>query len=210
MLETIQEAEDSIEAALFRIRSVGIPDPAIAQALEFLAPRGFRPVVELREDDRKKRRTDSADNWQPATGEIRIYFEPSKEEPAPSEAKPASPASDSKTEEMLQALEEAETTAGRTFVSLKWFRDEFLPAKGFSWAQTSDDRQAMLAKAIADGAILTSKVANPRAPLYPTTTIKVNRQRQPGTATQPASRFRPVRVSGEPLSATLLRDRGSR
>jgi len=216
MLKTIQETEDSIESALFHIRSIGKSDPTISQVLDFLAPRGFRPVVELLEDNRKKRRTASADNWQPATGEIRIYFEPSEEAtpasnaetPSHSDPNPAL-ASDSRMSEMVTALEEAETSDGRTFIALKWFRDEFLPSKGYAWAQKPDERQAVLAKAISEGSILTGKVANPRAPLYPTTTIKVNRQRQQRSS-MPASRFRPVRIAGEPLSGTILRDRGSR
>jgi hypothetical protein len=218
MLKTIQETEDSIEAALFRMRSVGISDSTISQALDFLAPRGFRPVVELQEDNRKKRRTASADNWRPATGQILIYFEPTEEAPPSPGADlplhhteaPKSLFADSRMSDLIGALDEAETSNGRTFVALKWFRDEFLLSKAFPWAQSYDERQLVLAKAISEGLILTSKVANPRAPLYPTTTIKVNRQRQQRSVARPVSRFRPVRVAGEPLSSTILRDRGSR
>ena len=205
MKRTIEESETSIEDALVRLRKLGESDPAISQALDFLAPRGFRPVVELLEDNHKKRRSAPADKWQPATGEIKIYFEPAPDE----STETSSPSPLPPMSELLIALAEAETAPGRTFVALKWFRDEFLPAKTLSWTHDPDQRQALIAKAIVDGSIFTSKVPNPKAPLYPTTTIKVNRQRL-HLGSQPVSRFRPVHVSGEPLSATINRDRGSR
>ena len=94
-------------------------------------------------------------------------------------------------------------------MAIKWFRDEFLPAKGYAWAKTPDECQNVLARAISEGWIVTSKIPNPMSPLYPTTTIRVNRQKQ-ARSTRPMSRFRPVHISGEPLSSTILRDRGPR
>ncbi|MBK7928853.1 MAG: hypothetical protein IPJ98_15605 [Bryobacterales bacterium] len=108
----------------------------------------------------------------------------------------------------MPRLEQAETEPGRAFVALKYFRDEFLPRLGGPWAESVDDRQQLLAQAIQEGRILTSKVPNPKSPLYPTTAIKLNPRER--TAPLSASRFQAVAASGEPLSATLLRDRGQR
>jgi hypothetical protein len=210
---TIQDSEEALEAFLLGLRRRQMSDAEQLQVLGFFAPAGFRPVVELQEDGRKKRRSASADNWNPETGEIHVYFERVAESPAePTSARPAEPASapDQHLAEILRALEEVETAPGHSFVALKWFRDEVLPAKGYAWAQNADGRQGVLSRAINEGWILTSKVTNPRQPLYPTTAVRLNRQKQLPAATQQTSRFRPVPISGEPLSATILRDRGTR
>lgn len=265
---TIQDREKALERTLSELRKLGSQELKDLQALDVIAPAGFRPVVELLENGRKKRRSASAGSWSPETGEIRIYFEPS--EPAQEESLPDSvevnpmkaefrcwkcgklvqiksetatgkrivrfyscghiafvektevksdkivslapvvvvPGPDQTLVELLKSLEEAENTPGRMFVALKWFRDEYLPSNGLGWAQNHDERQAVLAKAIRDGWILTGKVHNPKAPLYPTTTIRMNRQKKAGS--MPPSRFRPVPISGEPLSRTILQDRGAR
>ncbi len=212
---TIQDLEKALEKNL-----AGLP----------IAPQGYRPVVELLENGRKKRRTASALSWSAKTGEVRIRFEQARR---PSdEVSPESPGlgKDEKTKSgevtpllpppvaaaapdrrlpgLLKALEDAETAPGRMFVALKWFRDEYLPSTGVDWAQNREERQDVLTRGIQAGWILTGKVANPKAPPYPTTTIRLNRQKQPASA--PAIRFRPVPISGEPLSRTILLDRGAR
>lgn len=256
---TIQDCEEAVERTLSELRKLGSEELNGLQALDVIAPAGFRPVVELLENGRKKRRSASARSWSPENGEIRIYFEPSgpgQEEALkpeflctycgkPAEVKSekesngkiirflscghisredataaksdkiislapvdAAPGLDQTLVELLKALEGAENTPGRMFVAFKWFRDEYLPSAGLHWARNHEERQAVLAKAIHDGWILTGKVPNPKAPLYPTTTIRLNWQRQGNSA--PSSRFRPVPISGEPLSHTILQDRGTR
>jgi len=213
---TIQDSEDALEAFLANLRQLAASSGVQAKVLSLLAPVGFRPVVELQEDGRKKRRTASAESWNPETGEIRVYFERIVEsaEAAPSQTSPVPPSptllSDRRLEEILHALEEVEATPGHSFVALKWFRDQVLPAKGYSWSLSPDQRQEVLAKAIADGWILTSQVTNPHQPLYPTKTIRVNRQKRGPSGGRTTSRFRPVEIRGEPLSATISRDRGIR
>lgn len=210
----IQDCQEAVANGLAILHKMNLPSEEAIRALQFLAPKGFRPVVEFRESGRKKRRTASADNWTPKTGEILITFDPAdpvEEDDSPATdqpAKAASPGSDVALEEVCRTLSEAEI--GRSFVALKWFRDEFLPAKSYRWARTTEDRHAVLTRAITGGWILTGKVTNPRAPQYPTTTIRVNRQRQSHFQGAMASRFRPVPISGEPLSRTILRDRGER
>ncbi len=108
-------------------------------------------------------------------------------------------------EEVLCALDLAESR--QEFVAFEWFRDEVLPARGYSWSQDPDERQKVLSKAIADGWILTGQYINLGEP--PISTLAVNREKRLGGEAS-ASRFRPVPISGEPLSATILRDRGPR
>jgi len=64
---------------------------------------------------------------------------------------------------------------GHAFIALKWFRDSFLPRKAFRWNQHPESRQSVLAEAIQRGVVITSKIANPKTPAYPTTTIRLNR-----------------------------------
>lgn len=91
--------------------------------------REFRTAKrEFRESGSNKRRTPSADNWAPATGEILITFDPVEAGDALPSDRPAEAVSpNADPDEVSQALAEAET--GRWFVALKWFRDELLPAK---------------------------------------------------------------------------------
>jgi hypothetical protein len=200
--DTVQKPESVVENTLSNLRALGLSDPSFEQALNFLAPAGFRPCVQFSFLGTKPQEV-----WSPENGEIRIRFERVVSRSAP--AREIGSAADRSITDILAALNEAEAIPGRTFVAIKWFRDDFLPAKGYEWAKTPDERQNALARAISEGWILTSKIQNPMSPLYPTTTIRVNRQKQSRSAPQ-TSRFRPVPISGEPLSSTLLRDRGPR
>jgi hypothetical protein len=114
--------------------------------------------------------------------------------------------------DLVRALDRAESRPGYEFVSLKWFRDNALAHEGFSRAADMSARHDALREAIDRRWILTSKVANPRPPNFPVTAIRLNRQAPEvqallgGRAGSPSA-FRPVPIRGEPLSATVLRDR---
>ena len=101
---------------------------------------------------------------------------------------------DARVKELCAALAEAER-GGHAFIALKWFRDSFLPRKAFRWNQHPETRQAVLAEAIQRGVVLTSKIANPKTPAYPTTTIRLNRAE--AGIPEEAQRFHPVAVHGE-------------
>ena len=112
----------------------------------------------------------------------------------------------------LRALERAEGRPGYEFVSLKWFRDTALLYEGFSWAAGEFARHDVLREAIDRRWILTSKVPNPRPPHFPVTAIRLNRQMpevNAGLGGRPGNLpgFGPVAIRGEPLSASVLRDR---
>lgn len=219
---SIPAAEEIIEDALNELAYS--QDPGFVRALRFLAPPGYQAVVELcSENGRSKRRTASADTWSPEDDEVRIYFERiDGEDPAPrltrvprpgraveeeGEEEEASPADmDIRVKELCGALAEAER-GGHAFIALKWFRDSFLPRKAFRWNQHPETRQTVLAEAIQRGVVITSKIANPKTPAYPTTTIRLNRAE--AGIPEEAQRFHPVEVQGEPVAVAMDEDRGS-
>jgi len=222
---SIPEAEELIEAALHELGFS--QDPGMARALKFLAPPGYQAIVELcSESGRSKRRNASADTWSPEDDEIRIYFERIDDEEAaprtPRAPRFAAPRSfdeedegqeallpadlDVRVKELCAALAEAER-GGHAFIALKWFRDSFLPRKAFRWNQHPEARQTVLAEAIQRGLVVTSKIANPKTPAYPTTTIRLNRAE--AGIPEEAQRFHPVEIEGGSLAAEMDEARGN-
>jgi hypothetical protein len=218
---TIPAAEEIIEDALNELAYS--QDPGLVRALRFLAPPGYQAIVELcSENGRSKRRNAMADTWSPEEDEVRIYFERVSEGDAPARVRaqrapmpreeeedldePVMPADmDARVKELCSALAEAER-GGHAFIALKWFRDSFLPRKAYRWNQHPESRQSVLAEAIQRGVVLTSKIANPKTPAYPTTTIRLNRA-EAGIAEE-TQRFHPVSVQGESLALAIDEDRG--
>ncbi len=220
---TIPDAEEVIEEALNELAFS--QDPGLARALRFLAPPGYQAIVELcSENGRSKRRNASADSWSPEEDEVRIYFErldenamPIRQGRAPrsleerdfeedTENGAAVPLDlDARVKELCAALAEAER-GGHAFIALKWFRDSFLPRKAFRWNQHPESRQAVLAEAIQRGVVLTSKIANPKTPAYPTTTIRLNRAE--AGVPEEAQRFHPVVVHGDSITEDIHEERG--
>ncbi len=222
---SIPAAEEIIEDALNELAYS--QDPGLATALRFLAPPGYQAIVELcSESGRSKRRNASADTWSPEEDEVRIYFERIEgDDPPPrlsrtarsmaaqvaeedeAEEEEVLPADlDARVKELCAALAEAER-GGHAFIALKWFRDSFLPRKAFRWNQQPEARQAVLAEAIQRGVVLTSKIANPKTPAYPTTTIRLNRIE--AGIPEDAQRFNPIEAQGEPVAAAIDEDRGN-
>jgi hypothetical protein len=223
---SIPDAEEIIEQALNELAFS--PDPGLARALQFLAPPGYQAIVELcGENGRSKRRNASADTWSPEDDEVRIYFERSDDgdvAPRPIRAPRAVvshsydddyddsqeaviPADlDVRVKELCAALAEAER-GGHAFIALKWFRDSFLPRKAFRWNQHPESRQSVLAEAIQRGVVITSKIANPKTPAYPTTTIRLNRAE--AGIPEEAQRFHPVAVHGESIAEAIEEERGN-
>lgn len=221
---TIPDAEEIIEDALTELSFS--QDPGLARALQFLAPAGYQVIVELcSENGRSKRRSASADSWSPEEDEVRIYFERADSDESPRSARSAMRVAeqpfehedvneplnvaemDGRVKELCAALAEAER-GGHAFIALKWFRDSFLPRKSYRWNQNPESRQAILAEAIQRGVVLTSKIANPKTPAYPTTTIRLNRAE--AGIPEEAQRFHPVSTAsaGESLTAVLEDERG--
>jgi len=111
---------------------------------------------------------------------------------------------DARVKELCAALAEAER-GGHAFIALKWFRDSFLPRKAFRWNQLPESRQAVLAEAIQRGVVVTSKIANPKTPAYPTTTIRLNRAE--AGIPEEAQRFHPVQIHGDSIAEAIQEER---
>lgn len=222
---SIPDAEEIIEEALSELAFS--QDPGLVRALRFLAPPGYQVIVELcSENGRSKRRNAAADSWSPEEDEVRIYFERTEDgEGAPRPFRSSRLGSDhgfdedddsqegfipadidTRVKELCAALAEAER-GGHAFIALKWFRDSFLPRKAFRWNQHPESRQAVLAEAIQRGVVLTSKIANPKTPAYPTTTIRLNRAE--AGIPEEAQRFHPVAVHSGSVSDSIEEERGS-
>jgi hypothetical protein len=226
---SIPDAEEIVEEALNELAFS--TDPGLSRALHFLAPPGYQAIVELcGENGRSKRRNASADTWSPEEDEVRIYFERVGDgEAAPRAARaPRAPRAavdqdeydeeddgqeaqipadlDARVKELCAALAEAER-GGHAFIALKWFRDSFLPRKAFRWNQHPESRQAVLAEAIQRGVVITSKIANPKTPAYPTTTIRLNRAE--AGIPEEAQRFHPVAVHGDSIAEAIEEERGN-
>jgi len=222
---SIPDAEEIIEEALNEMAFS--QDPGLARALRFLAPPGYQAIVELcSENGRSKRRNAQAMSWSPEEDEVRIYFERIGDGDAPTRTtrspraladsgfddeddgqEAVIPADlDARVKELCAALAEAER-GGHAFIALKWFRDSFLPRKAFRWNQHPESRQAVLAEAIQRGVVLTSKIANPKTPAYPTTTIRLNRA-EAGIPDE-AQRFHPVAVHGDSIAEAIEAERGN-
>lgn len=113
---------------------------------------------------------------------------------------------------LVKALDRAESSRGWKFVPLKKFRDEILSSEDTPSMRTDVERQNVLRSAIEKRLVLVGKVPNPKAPEFPVTTIRLNRlmpevQRALGQSENHELDFHPVEIRGEPLSATILRER---
>ena len=222
---SIPDAEEMIEEALNDLSFS--EDPGLARALHFLAPAGYQAIVELcSENGRSKRRNALASTWTPEEDEVRIYFERIDDaEAAPRTARTSRAAADydddedydgqeavmpadidARVKELCAALAEAER-GGHAFIALKWFRDSFLPRKAYRWNQHPESRQAVLAEAIQRGVVVTSKIANPKTPAYPTTTIRLNRTE--AGMPEEAQRFHPVTAHGDSIADAIEEERGN-
>jgi len=183
-------------------------------------PQGYQCDVHLQRGNRKKRSTARFEgNWDPDTDSVRIAFSPVEEDDEvasdeiSSALRAATPAPvEVRLLELVRALDRAESRPGYDFVSLKWFRDSALAHEAFPWASDEATRHDLLREAIDRRWILTSKVANPRPPNFPVTAIRLNRllpevNAALGGQNGGVPAFRPIRIRGEALSATVLHDR---
>jgi hypothetical protein len=200
----------------------------------YFVPERYRLEVSLVDaHGRKKRSTAGADNWSPDSGGLQLWFAPidtastdvasagvrfpssteshhATAAQAPSEGVPIATTNvEPGLAVVVRALARAETTPGWSFVSLKKFRDEILPGEGVELSPI--DQRHFLGYAINEKLITTNRVANPKDPRFPVTTIRLNRlnkevQRILGEPASKSPGFAPIHIK-EPLSATILRER---
>jgi hypothetical protein len=113
--------------------------------------------------------------------------------------------------DLLRVLDHAESKPGWSFVPLRKFRDEILPSEHIPSMRTAIEQQTVLRSAIEKRFIVVGKVPNPKSPQFPVTTIRVNRLMPEVRAVLGGDgadlEFHPVEIKGEPLSATVIRER---
>ena len=222
-----------LESQIARISRDPLRD--ILNQVGFNLPEHWQPRISLLKSNRRKVRSNaSAENWSPQTGRIEIQFEsvpqPEKQ-PGDAHSRKAEftvqsgdfPADTSAANdlahpgwaELLRALDRAEARPGWSFVPLKKFRDEILPAErpeDMPNLRTDEAQRHFLQLAIEKRLVLVGKLPNPKAPQFPVTTIRLNRL-MPEVAAALGQRgstdlgFSPIEIRGEPLSATILRER---
>jgi hypothetical protein len=186
---------------------------------------------------RKKPSNAAAENWSPtASDRAEIWFEPAPSqakvlmtetprmveralspkgqeisEDATAQNPPVHPEAD-----LLKALDRAESKPGWSFVLPKKFRDGNLPSEPFApgtFQPTDVHWQNLLRSAIEKRFIVVGKVPNSKSPQFPVTTIRLNRLLPEVWAILGSGgddsdlEFRPVEIKGEPLSATVIRER---
>ena len=199
---------------------------AFEQAGYYVADRSRLRVSLVDASGRKKRSNAKADNWSPDSGSLQIWFEPvhatvagadkhanplnGSAAQASSEHAPVNTSVESGLAAVVRAVAHAERTPGWNFVSLKKFRDEILPTEASELSPI--DQRHFLGRAINERLILTNKVANPKDPRFPVTTIRLDRlnkvvQEILGERAGRTPGFAPIHIKGEPLSATILRER---
>jgi hypothetical protein len=201
----------------------------ILQDLGYAVPQSHQIKASLLDSNgRKKRSSASADHWSPVLGRIEIRFEPVAQEQKQvnSATQPAAKESPAKSEklvtgmpgvhpaeaDLLIALDRAESRPGWNFVPLKKFRDEILPQEHLPSIRTDVERRSVLNSVIEKKFVLLGKVVNPKSPQFPVTTLRLNRLMPEvkvvlGQTNSQDLDFHPVEISGEPLSATILRER---
>ena len=220
--ETVEATQVALAAAIRELPSLasqGRLQASLKPLLLLAPPVGTNVQVSLRhtKNDRQVKRTAPVGNWQPETGSVSISYESDptsnvttadlSAKDKPIQRFPRFPTPE---EDLIQALAIAERDQP-TFVALKWFRDTFLPYRGLEWAAEQERRHEAIKNTINRNWILTAKIANPRSPQFPTTTIRINRHlpevREILDRGGADSAFSPVVISGKPLSDTVLQDR---
>ena len=185
---------------------------------------GCSVEVNIIEDGLKMHNGADSDSWRPFHGgEIRVRFDsapvgeeaPRYEEDSyyPEEEEFEDPGNSWQNRyELIRSLQRAGRREGFEFVSLKWFRDLFLPAEQYSWTDSLEARSREIGEAIDDGAILTYKVPNTRSPEFPVTAIRLNHEHPDvravmGEAPSRSGGFQPVGIRGHNPPSTAMHDR---
>ena len=194
---SIADLEHDLENALAHIRELDVRGELSTELkpLLLLSPvDGTSVHVSLRHRDhaRQIRRTFGANAFDQRDGAVWIVFEAPPVEARDDERRPQHeerferrPARDfdrrvehraDPLDEFIRALDDAENQPQLKFVSLKWFRDTYLLKMGFPWADDPEIPRRILQDATDRSLVLTDKVANPKQPMFPVTSIHLNRE----------------------------------
>lgn len=179
---TIPETESALQQALVSLRELearGELPPALKPLLELAPPVGGSVHVSLREREsgRPVGPEIQAQGWSSREcGAWIVHEVPLELGAGDSRGRGASGRGTGPLREFVLALDRVEKDPHLRFVSLKWFRDTYLPRRGFDWASDPDLPRQVVHEAAESGIILTAKVPNPKTPEFPVTTIRLNRE----------------------------------
>jgi hypothetical protein len=177
---TASEIESELQRALSSLRELeerGILPGELKPLLHLAPPDGASVHVSLRHRDTgRPLRPGPAPSWSARACGAWIVYEVAAglgtAGPAPVHA---ADAGGSPLRDFVRALDHVEKDPHLRFVSLKWFRDTYLPKRGYDWANDPDIPRRIVHEAAESGLILTAKVPNPKTPEFPVTTIRLNR-----------------------------------
>lgn len=169
------DIEDALDALLELERRGRLPQELRA-LLALTPPEGASVHVSLRQRDtlRQIRRSATENHYAQANCGAWIVFELAPDEVhegPPGEAREPNDVLD----DFIRALDRAERDPHMSFVSLKYFRDQYLAKVGLVWARDFDLTRAVIQDATDQGLLELSKVPNPRQPEFPVTTIRLAR-----------------------------------
>ena len=178
---TISELEFQLQRSLALLREIdqrGELPRDLKPLLALAPPDGASVHVSLRQRDtgRQLRVGAPIHSWAPrACGAWVVYEVAQGLGSSPGLAPRAVEGSGDPLQDFIGALDHVEKDPHLHFVSLKWFRDTYLPKRGYDWANDPDLPRQMVHEAAEAEMILTSKVPNPKTPEFPVTTIQLNR-----------------------------------
>jgi hypothetical protein len=197
--ERIEDLEDALARALVVLRDLDASGalPPVLQPLTLIAPpRGFNISVELRpfEDPANPGEFAEDSRWDARHGDVLITYEQVQGQGVArdegwrddrrddrrggwreaSSDMPTPPDPNLAIEAVVRVLGRAEGDPNFSFVALKFLRDQLLP-RHVAWAGIPHEAQIQINRAIDAGAVVTTKVENPRQPQYPVTAVKLNR-----------------------------------
>jgi hypothetical protein len=202
--ERIEDLEDALARALLVLRDLDASGalPPVLQPLTLIAPpRGFNISVELRpfEDPANPGEFAEDSRWDARHGDVLITYEQGQGQGIArddgawrderrddrrderrggwreaSSDMPTTPDPTLAIEDVVRVLGRAEGDPNFSFVALKFLRDQLLP-RHVAWAAIPHEAQIQINRAIDAGAVVTTKVENPRQPQYPVTAVKLNR-----------------------------------
>jgi hypothetical protein len=229
-VENVGDIQDAVSRSLDKLaeldRSGELPE-ALRGLLYIAPPDHHRSSVAMKypaaKGWRQRRRDADASYWHRETDAIEVTFQALPMVPVGVRSplvdrevayEPRAAAVDARVASLIRALAKAERDPRFSqFVALKRFRDDYLLTEGQEWAYSPDGRHDVLRAAIESGFVLRSQVANPKSPSFPVTAVHVNREHPVviqvlRESNMPNSRFAPITLAGEPLSATIVRERG--
>ena len=178
---TISELESELQKSLSALRELeerGALPRELKALLALAPPDGASVHVSLRQRDtgRQLRTSGPFQSWAPRACGAWVIYEVAQGLGGLSGPQPRTiEGSGNPLLDFISALDHVEKDPHLHFVSLKWFRDTYLPKRGYDWANDPDLPRQMVHEAAEAEMILTSKVPNPKTPEFPVTTIQLNR-----------------------------------